>query len=192
MKKKWKFSLRFGLAVFLISLFFSCVTEKRLVNGMDPGKTASIERISNTYSNSKSAISHENLAEVLKQLHRTTAFERIPFPMKAATDVKLELEGENRLRVTLLDSISPLGEFVLKVKKKDSYLSIKRKMLFIPVPMLFTIYKNRKGLLYVNSDGNLVVLEGRSRFVMILMAAGDKSIVSSEFHPKDSVKVDQK
>lgn len=193
MKKKRRFSLRLSLVVFLIGLLFSCVTEKRLVNRIDPGKTASIEQIANTYSNNKSSVSHENLAEVLKQLHRTTAFERMPFPLKATTDVKLELEGGNRLRVTLLDSVSQLDEFILKVKKKGSYLSLKRKLFLVPVPILFTVYKNRKALLYVNSDGNLVILEGRSRFVMVMfLGAGDKSIISSEFYPKDSVKVDQK
>lgn len=160
----------------------SCVSGKKLLEYSNSDNLKSLD-LNHTYGNPADSMIEYSLAEKLIRLNRITVFEK-RIPEYKNLDTKLEYDGNKTLKISLFDSVSIKEAFTLKVKNKGNYLSIKRKCLFIPIPLFFFVYKNRKALLFNDNNGSLTLLQGDSQFIWVFIANGNQSIEKSSFELK--------
>ncbi|MFL5765132.1 MAG: hypothetical protein ACJ77K_14410 [Bacteroidia bacterium] len=68
-------------------------------------------------------------------------------PGSKNSTVNLSYDGKNKLTAVFFDKASQKDTLELKVKRKGDYLSIKRSLFLIPIPLLFYIHRENKALL---------------------------------------------
>ena len=94
--------------------------------------------------------------------------------------INLKFDGKKTLTVTTIDNNSVLSEKKLKGKIKNNYFSVRRKLLFIPIPFIFYIHQENKILLGNDKNGNLIVKNGFYNTIFILMIGGNDGISQSQ------------
>ena len=105
----------------------------------------------------------------MKKKHSdTTTFNNI-------SSIKLSYDNKETLTITAFDQNKILKEFNIKVKLINNYLSLKRKLLFIPIPFIFFRHSERK-IILGNNKGELIMKYGYKEFVWIIMGAGNNGI----------------
>ena len=104
------------------------------------------------------------------------------YPSKQAI-INLKFDGKKTLTVTTIDNNAIFREVKLKLKGKikGNYFSVRRKLLLIPIPMLFYIHQENKILLGNDKNGNLILKSGFSNTIFILIIGGDNGISQSQF-----------
>ena len=89
---------------------------------------------------------------------------------------------DNKLYAQLIEEEKIIQEIVLKAKVKDNYLAIKRKYILIPIlPMLWGYYNYKLILANIGNENLILKIDYDHSAAMLIMAAGDSGIVSTEF-----------
>ncbi len=94
---------------------------------------------------------------------------------------KIEYDGQSQLIVSFIDTSQTKQEFKLKVKNNGNYLSVKRKLMLIPIPFVFFIYKNRKAIIFNDQEGNLHIINGESQFIWVFITGGSRKIYENSY-----------
>ena len=169
------------LIIFSLS---SCVTEKELLSKTTNSAMFLDGNLNGIYSNVNVGLQETaNLSDLFLK------YERIRFDEKRnnsldSLETKIEYDGDNKLTITFLDSNSVVHRFDLKVKNKGNYLSLRRKLFVIPIPFLFYVHRERKGILFNDNNGDLHIISGEENSIWIFMAASVESTDHHKFEKK--------
>ncbi len=168
------------LLIFLFAT--SCVSEKELLNYVEPQSIIKNIEINNNYSNvnlNKNA--YQNLNEILEYHYKHRIFSNLNRNKLAdSVNVNIVYNGRDSLKVSYLDS-NEIISFHLKVINKGKYLTFKRKFKLIPIPLLFCYYWNEKTIIYIDNNDNLNFLSGQNQFIWIFITGGDRNIYENKF-----------
>jgi hypothetical protein len=100
--------------------------------------------------------------------------------------VRLNYDGRHTLEVTLLDAGREITKIQLKAKVHKNYLSIKRNLFIVPIPVIFYVYWDNKVLLSTGPGGKLHVNWGHVSFAQVLIAGGNDWRVN-KFYRKQKI-----
>lgn len=96
--------------------------------------------------------------------------------------VNLNYDGENELKVSYIDKDNLfLDSFNLEVKNKGSYLAVERKMILIPIPFLFFLFKEWKVFIYIIENDRILINFGEIIFVLIFVVGSNNNAKKFEF-----------
>ncbi|MEN9442330.1 MAG: hypothetical protein RLZ33_2407 [Bacteroidota bacterium] len=169
---------------FLLIILFatSCVSEKELLNYIEPQNIKNNVEINNNYSNvNLNNNSYQNLNEIFEYQNKFSVFSKYnKNKLGDSVIVNIVYNGRDSLNVSYLDS-NEIINFQLKVINKGKYLTFKRKFKLIPIPFLFCYYWNEKTIIYIDNDDNLNFLSGQNQFIWIFIAGGDRKIYENKF-----------
>ena len=74
-----------------------------------------------------------------------------------------------------------VGELELKGKIKGDYFCANRNLFLVPIPFLFFRHRERRVVIAVTSDNELIVNQGLEEFLWVIMAGGYRSRSSDRF-----------
>lgn len=167
-------------------LLFSCKTNLELANQIDKNNSFINENLNNTYYNKNSEPYTENLAELLISFNQIKIFEK-KYPNFENLITSIEFDGFNNLLIKIIDENKVIERFNLKVRSKENHLVLKGKLLLIPIPLLFYVQKQRNGVLYIDSNGNLNIIKKEYTAGWILIAASERITNHFKFTPKNPI-----
>lgn len=166
----------------LVICFTSCISEKELLSKYDTKKMFLNESINAIYDN-KNVIEkyYNNLPDLLSVLYKPKLKEAINRELDSLK-TKIEYDERNQLTISYVDTNETKKKFTLKVKNKGNYLSVRRKLLLIPIPFVFFIYRNYKALIFNDQEGNLHIINGKSIFGWIFITGGSRKIYENVYN----------
>ncbi len=94
-----------------------------------------------------------------------------PYPSEIVS-TELNYDGRKLLDVSIHFADGNTDDFQLKAKDKGNYLSVRRKLFLIPIPLFFYWHKERKAILCNNERGNLVMVRGVYELAMVFLLSG--------------------
>ena len=124
-----------------------------------------------------------NLPDLLRKFNESKLIEKSNRIVDTLT-TSIKYDGKKQLTISFTDTNKIEHVFSLKVKNKGNYLSVKRKLKLIPIPILFFVYKNNKGIIFNDSVGNLHFITGECQFIWIFIIGGSKEILDNSFEIK--------
>lgn len=74
-----------------------------------------------------------------------------------------------------------VGELELKGKIKGDYFCANRNLFLVPIPFLFFRHRERRVVIAVTSENQLIVNQGLEEFLWVIMAGGYESRSSDRF-----------
>ncbi len=74
-----------------------------------------------------------------------------------------------------------VGELELKGKIKGDYFCANRNLFLVPIPFLFFCHRERRVVIAVTSENQLIVNQGLEEFLWVIMAGGYRSRSSDRF-----------
>ena len=174
--------------ILLIVITFSltsCVTEKELLS-----KTTNSAMILDSNLNGTYSYVNVGIEEKADLPNVFLSYKRIKFDDERNSSLdslqtRIEYDGDKKLKITLLDSISVIQTFDLRVKDRGNYLSVKRKLFLIPIPFLFYFHKERKAIIFSDNNGDLHIIEGEEQSIWIFMAGGYSFTNHHKFEKKE-------
>lgn len=167
------------LFIAIITLIFtSCISTNKLMNlPSNTIKNVSFEYFNSNYSNKDIENSLQTLWELLyecKTLKNDTT--------KITDNTYINISfNKNILTVKAINDTSVLNSFELEEKIVDNYFSVKRKLILVPIPFIYFRHSERKVLLGIGLNGNLIVKNGVEENLWILMAGGYSGESSNEY-----------
>lgn len=151
----------------------ACVSTKKVRNQSLEVVKFDIAKFNGNYANKGDTA---NFGVLFSKLHPENIFHKNKkYPTNEAI-TNLKFDGKKTLTVTTIDNNSVLSEKKLKGKIKNNYFSVRRKLLFIPIPFIFYIHQENKILLGNDKNGNLIVKDGFYNTIFILMIGGNDGI----------------
>ena len=155
-----------------------CVSTKQVRNQSLEVAKFDIEKFNGNYANYADSINFGILFSILYPKNIFHINKKYP---KGNAIINLKFDGKNNLIITIIDNNSIFKETKLKGKIKNNYFSVRRKLLFIPIPFIFYIHQENKILLGNDKNGNLVVKDGFYNTIFILMIGGNDGISQSQY-----------
>lgn len=159
-------------------LLCGCVSTKKVRNQSLEVAKFDIEKFNGNYANKADTNSVGNL---FSKLHPENIFHKNKeYPTNNAI-INLKFDGKKTLIITTINNNSIFKETKLKGKIKNNYFSVRRKLLFIPIPMIFYIHQENKILLGNDKNNNLIVKDGFHNTIFILIIGGNSGISQSQY-----------
>ena len=166
------------VCVCLCACLCGCVSTKKVRNQSLEVAKFDITNFNGNYANKADT---NSVGYLFNDLHPENIFRKNKeYPNKQAI-INLKFDDKRTLTVTTIDNNAILSEIKLKGKIKGNYFSVRRKLLLIPIPMLFYIHQENKILLGNDKNGNLILKSGFSNTVFILIIGGNNGISQSQF-----------
>jgi hypothetical protein len=179
--------LEYPVLALSLLLFVSCISTNKLkdlppdvVNGLP------FDSISGNYVNSDC---DSGISKLWTKLYSSHSFKRDTTKITEDTYINLGFIDSTTLRVQAIEENVVLNSFELYGKLSENYFSVDRKILFLPFPFIYFRHSERKILLGVGNDGNLVVKYGAVESLWIfIMAGGYEGITAYEYEKLRGVK----
>ena len=186
-------SIELSFSIVILAFLSSCITERELLSKYDNSKKMSVSDTTNVvYSNKNlGGEQYQNLSDLLNGFHKI----RIKEVQNHSLDslfTKIEYDGNKKLKISLLKTDSLITSFSVKVKNNGNYLSLKRKFLLIPIPFIFFVHKQRKAIVFNNEEGDLVIINGESQLIWVLIANGNNFFHVNEFKQAKNKQIENK
>jgi hypothetical protein len=123
------------------------------------------------FKNKNLNISNVNLIESLNSFKENKFYES-NYKSFESSITEITYQGGEYLNIYSIDSIGNIYKKQLKVYKRNNYLYLKPKYFIIPFPFLFFLYKESKGILFIDRNDNLTLIKGSSQTIWILLLTG--------------------
>lgn len=152
--------------IIIILLFSGCFNTSRLVKTKPSSPNVfSKSDFDGLYNNT--AFSDSIKINLWTLLSECRSFQTIRIQQTDRSKVKLVFDGKETMTVALINGDTIANEFDLKVKRVGNYLSIKRNLKLIPIPILFYQHNETKIVLSNDKNGQLDVKYGTQRFLCL-------------------------
>lgn len=172
------------LNIILLLIISSCVSEKEILTKIDSKNFKNNVEIQNDYLNKNINNNlNKNLIQILNYHHDPKIFKNY-YSYSDSTIVNITFNGVNSLNISYKDTSNNIVNFNIKVKNKGNYLTFRRKVTLIPIPLFFTYYWNEKTIIYLDNENNLNLISGQTQFICIFIAGGDRTVYENKFESK--------
>jgi hypothetical protein len=159
-------------------LLCGCVSTKQVRNQSLEVAKFDIAKFNGNYANKADT---DCVGNLFYKLHPENIFHKNKkIPTDNAT-INFKFNGKKTLTVTTIDNNGIFKKTKLKGKIKNNYFSVRRKQLFIPIPMIFYIHQENKILLGNDKNGNLIVKDGFHNTILVLIVGGNSGISQSQY-----------
>ncbi len=167
-----------------LSFLFSCIGSRELMNETpDNQDMISVNAINGTYLNqSPSDTLMRTLWDILYDSYSFQ--EDTNKQIKPNTMISLSL-NQKSLVVLAKNGDQIIGELELKGKIKGDYFCAKRNLFLVPIPFLFFRQRERRLVMGVTSENQLMVNHGMIEFAWVIMMAGGNDFNSTERYEKE-------
>ncbi len=164
----------------LPGILFSCVSSKEL-NRVSPEQFApfSTENFNGKYNNCTDSAAF-SLLDVLE--NKSLLFAEKSSDCQAAI-LELYFDGRHKLHIKQILDEKVVFETTVRVKQKKNYLSLKRKLLLIPIPAVFYWHDERKAIIGLTDKGELLIKQGSENFgwLFLFLHGGNSSHTAARF-----------
>ncbi|MES2555430.1 MAG: hypothetical protein V4604_04720 [Bacteroidota bacterium] len=154
-----------------LSLLFSCIGSRELMRETpDNQDLISVHAVNGDYINQSPT---DTLRPALWDvLYQSYSFQEDT--SKLVTDNAIINLTLNQKSLIVLAKVGDtiVSEFELKGKIKGDYFCANRKLFLIPIPFLFFRHRERRVVLAVTSENQLIVNHGTEEFLWVIMAGG--------------------
>ena len=123
------------------------------------------------FKNKQSNETQPNLIESLNSFKENKFYETNHKSFDSSL-TEITYQGGKYLNVISTDSIGCRYKKQLKVFKRNNYLYIKPKYFIIPFPFVFFLYKENRGILFIDRNENLTLIKGSSETIWVLLLSG--------------------
>ncbi|MCC6281249.1 MAG: hypothetical protein IT262_11645 [Saprospiraceae bacterium] len=165
---------RFCLLLLAPFLFQSCLSMKEMdaVPPMSlPGKD--IKQLNGTYENWPVYIPGNERGDDLHKLLFKPYYTYLwAGERNHAGKVGIEVQNDNRLKITYFGDNNLIETRTLKGKYNNGFFIVKRKVRALGIPFLYFSYHERRTMLGINEQQELVVKTGKSDFGNLLILTG--------------------
>ncbi len=164
----------------VLFILSSCVSEKDLLLKVDKTQM-NVNTDTTTFSNvNRFEKNRINLAEILLGYQKIRFYED-EHPELDSLSTTISYDGDKHLNVSIQNDTNVSGQFRIKVKNRGNYLLLKRKLFLIPIPFAFFIERDRRAILYYDSDRNLKIIHGENQFIWVFFGGGNEYVQESKF-----------
>ena len=174
------FRIIFAVCSALFSL--SCTSHQEIFNSTPTDlRSLSEVEISGTYENKCDSPRTENKRFLWDRLIATQTFRNVNHDYSDSSLVFIRRINEKTLYASLIEQGDTLESIELKGKNEYEYFRVKRKLLLIPIPLFCFIHKERRVLVGIDDDNQLVIKDGGHYYVWIGMHGGSNWITESKY-----------
>ena len=175
-KEEKKSTLYFITKILLLS---GCISSSSLLKKADQNNLNN--QISGSYNNIDTS---SNGLSLWQALYYCQSFKEDTALFTEKSTISLDIESNNKLKVIRWERDIAVDTITLKTKKRDNYISVKRNLQLIPIPLLFYRYHETKVILAVSNDGDLVLGYSRKQFIWTILA-GSIDQKATQIHQKE-------
>jgi len=157
----------------------SCYTQRGLAKKSDfKVDLFSKDNLNGLYEN---AVPEDNRNSLWQDLYKNESHKDLVFNA-SNTQVELKLVSDELLKVILYRRGYKEDELELEGKIKNGYFVIDRKLILIPIPILY-YHSENKTIIGNDEEGNLVLVQGQmTEFVFLFSVfGGDSDVISARY-----------
>jgi len=174
-------SLMVRLAVFTNTLLFlfGCISSRELMHETPANQDLiSVNAINGNYANQSVT---DTLSTLWHELYESFSFrEDTAKQVTRNSTIHLTL-NQKSLIVLAKEGDRIVGELELKGKIKGDYFCPNRNLFLVPIPFLFFRQRERRVVIAVTTENQLIVNQGLEEFLWVIMAGGYDSRSSDRF-----------
>lgn len=170
--------LRIVFFVACLSLLFGCIGSRELMRVTPANQDLiSVHAINGNFSNQSLTDTSATLWYLLYDSYSFHEDTTIRISNSATINLTL---NQKSLIVLAKEGDSIVGEFELKGKIKGDYFCANRNLFLIPIPFLFFRHRERRLVMGVTSENQLIVNHGMIEFGWVIIMAGGNDFNSTE------------
>lgn len=141
--------------------------------------------INGFFENRPKETSHEDEGEDLKKL-LFTPFHKYRYNEKRNYFGSIEIHNisNSKIKISYIDENNFVSTRILKGKVHNGFFLVKRKLKAIGIPGIFFIYRERRIMLGINDEGDLIVKTGKYDFGNVFLFTGGGINVVRYTYPK--------
>lgn len=169
--------------LFVSLLLVSCISSRELIRETPANQDMiSVNAINGEYTNQSP--SDTLMPTLWKLLHDSYSFQDDTNKQIGPNSTISLTLNQRSLVVLAKDGDSIIGELELKGKIKGDYFCANRNLFLIPIPFLFFRQRERRLVMGVTSENQLLVNHGLIEFAWVIMMAGGSDYVATERYEK--------